>query len=126
MIQILVAAALLNGLPPDIFVAMCEVESGLNAKVIHKNDGRGSSLGVCQVKFGTARMVGYHGRSVELLQPRVNAQVASLYLSHQLTRYKGNLTAALIAYNAGHLIKDTSYAAKVYRHATKYAYLRTK
>ena len=120
MLKILLLAASMYHVPPDIFIAMCEVESNLVPTAIHKQDGNGTSYGLCQIKLATARSVGFQGPPWKLMDPRVNAKYAARYFRYQMDRYHGNITAALTAYNAGHFINNTEYAARVYRHAAKY------
>ncbi len=89
------------GLPPGLLSAMSYVESRHNVKAINHRDGYGDSLGACQIKYSTARMIGYQGNADRLLDPRVNAYWAALYLKHQLERYDGDVVRAISAYNSG-------------------------
>src|SRR3954462_13953986 len=88
-------------LPQGLLPALCYVESHFDVKALHKNDGKGSSIGPCQVKKSTARMLGFTGSEKALAIPGVNAHYAALYLRYQLDRYDGDVIKAVAAYNAG-------------------------
>ncbi len=88
-------------LPPGLLSAVCYVESHHNPKAVHKDDGGQDSLGLCQIQPGTARILGFKGKSKELLDPNVNMFWAGLYLKHQLLRYDNDPRKAVAAYNSG-------------------------
>lgn len=117
MIELLIAAALAQGVPQDIFVAMCSVESNLNPKAINKGDGGADSIGLCQVQLPAARHVGFTGTRSELFNPQTNANIAAKYFRLQLDRYGGNIVDAVVAYNAGRSIKYRKYVEKVFKRA---------
>jgi len=117
MIELLIAAALAQGVPQDIFVAMCSVESNLNPKAVNRGDGGADSIGICQVQMPAARHVGFTGTRAELFKPSVNANVAAKYFRMQLDRYNGNVVDAVVAYNAGRSIKYRKYVDKVFKRA---------
>lgn len=119
MIAILIAAALANGVPPDIFVSMCWVESNHNPRAVAKNDGGEDSIGLCQLQLSAARDVGFRGVRTDLYNPVVNADYAAKYFRRQLDRYEWNVVDAVIAYNAGRSIKYRRYVDKVFAHAVK-------
>lgn len=87
-------------LPPELLQSVCYTESHFDIKAIHKDDGKGDSLGVCQVKLATAKWLGFKGNSRQLMIPRVNAYYSAKYLRYQLDRY-GDVKQALVAYNMG-------------------------
>jgi len=60
------------GLPPDLLSSVCYVETGHKVEAIHKNDGHGDSIGICQIKLASAQTVGYKGTEKDLLKPEVN------------------------------------------------------
>lgn len=87
-------------LPPGLLKAVCTVESKLDITAVHYADGKGNSLGVCQIKYKTAQFMGFKGTEQQLMKPRVNAYYAAKYVRYQLNRY-GNINQALVAYNIG-------------------------
>lgn len=104
-ITLAIAAAALNvGVPADLLQAVCWVETR-HRNVVTVHDGHDSSVGVCQVKHQTARMMARKRRmkfyASDLLNVEKNATYAALYLKYQISRYKGNVWAAVDAYNKG-------------------------
>ncbi len=88
-------------LPPGLLSAVCLVESHHDPKAYTANDGGSLSIGLGQVKLGTARMVGFKGQPSALAKADVNARVAAAILARNLHRYRGSLSCAVAAYNAG-------------------------
>lgn len=96
-----IAAAEIFNLPPGLQSAVCHVESGHRTHVIHHHDGKGNSLGVCQIKLSTARTLGYTGTATQLMDPEGNIYWSAKYLRKQLSRYPGDISKAVAAYNSG-------------------------
>lgn len=88
-------------LPSGMLSAVCYVESHHVVHALHVDDGSGPSLGVCQVKLATARMLGFRGSEADLMRPKINAFYAALYLNRQLERYNDDTAKAIAAYNSG-------------------------
>ena len=89
------------GLPQGLLDSICFVESRHHVRVIHKNDGKTDSIGICQIKYETAKDLGYRGSVDRLYDPNNNIYWAGVYLLKQLKRYNGNIEKAVAAYNAG-------------------------
>jgi soluble lytic murein transglycosylase-like protein len=105
---IIAAAAKQAGVPVALMLAICSHESHLtNVKVPH--DHGSPSYGVCQLKYGTAQMVGFKGKPDDLMKPEINAKYASMYLRWQLDRYDGNWCRATSAYNSGTYSESKKY-----------------
>lgn len=106
------------GLPHGLLDSVCYIESGRNPAAVHLNDGEGNSIGLCQIKFKTAKWMGFKGKERDLYNPKVNAYYAAKYLRYQIIRHKGNTTKALIAYNRGNAkgLTTTEYSAKVIKY----------
>lgn len=106
-----------NELPPGLLKSLCYVESKHNIHAIHHDDGGADSLGVCQIKYATAKEMGFKGTVKQLMEPRTNVKFAAKYLKHQIKRYHGNINKAVIAYNKGHAgdLTTTKYMRKVYK-----------
>lgn len=89
-------------LPNGLLNAICNVESNQKIQAITWNDGGTPSLGLCQIKLSTARMLGFGGSAEALWKdPHINIYWAGKYLKYQLNRYHGNIDKAIAAYNAG-------------------------
>ena len=102
-------------IPPGLLSALCFVESRHNIDAIHHDDGRSESLGVCQIKYNTAKWLGYKGDIVDLMIPEINALYAAKYLEYQLKRYDYDIARAATAYNRGNAkgLTRSSYSDKV-------------
>lgn len=88
-------------LPPNLLESICYIESHHNPAAIHHDDGNGDSLGICQIKLNTSRMMGFKGTVKQLMIPEVNIYYAAAYLKHQIDRYHGDVKKSLVAYNMG-------------------------
>lgn len=99
--------------------AICWVESSHRENAINIEDGNSASYGLCQIKLGTARLMGFRGGPLELWRnPKVNREYATKYFRYQMGRY-GSLDKAIAAYNAGSVrggvIRNRAYVEKVLR-----------
>lgn len=96
----IVAAAHREHLSPYLVAAVVRVESGFRPTVV---SGRGA-VGLMQLMPSSAqwiaRQVRYRG-AIDLRNPGVNVMLGSWYLKYLITRFHGNLTLALAAYNGG-------------------------
>lgn len=104
-------------LPPGLLSSLCYVESRHDLNAYHSDDGRGNSVGICQIKIDTAKDLGFKGTEKELMKPENNIYYAGAYLQHQRTRYNGSITKAVIAYNIGHAgsLTTSKYQYKVFK-----------
>lgn len=98
--SIILAAAKVVGISPTLLLAICTHESGLKNTYTHK-DGGSPSIGVCQIKYRTAQLMGHKGSEQDLLNPKINANYAAKYLKWQHQRYEGDYMKATAAYNSG-------------------------
>lgn len=109
----------IHNLPPNLLKAICYVETGHNLKLRYKFDVYSNSYGICQVKIGAARQMGFTHPEKLLAQPDVNARIAAKYLQYQLKRYNGDVKKAITAYNRGSFKPNynlnNKYVAKVYQ-----------
>lgn len=97
---IILAAAKTAKISGALLLAICAQESGLK-NIYTPDDGGTPTYGICQVKFGTAQMMGYHGAADGLMKPATNAKYAAKYLKYQETKYSGNWCKMTAAYNSG-------------------------
>jgi soluble lytic murein transglycosylase-like protein len=108
-------------LPPGLLSSVCYVESHHDVTAMHIHDGKGNSVGICQIKIKTAQQLGFKGTEKELSLPKTNILYAGLYLKHQIDRYH-SVNRGVIAYNIGSAkeLTSTKYQAKVFREWRKY------
>lgn len=118
--SIIIAAAKAAKVSTALFFAICSHESGIK-NILTKNDGGSPTYGVCQVKFETAKMMGYKGEPFGLMDPATNAKYGARYLKYQEKRYGDDWCKITAAYNAGSVfiekrskrLKNLQYVHKV-------------
>ena len=88
-------------IPFQLLYAVCKVESNHNPKALNRDDGVGDSIGFCQIKVATAKLVDKTATREKLLNVDYNLKMSALYLRYQLDRYESDLRKAVCAYNAG-------------------------
>ena len=99
-IAAIAAAAKAAAIPPALLLSVCFTESGFR-NTLSPTDGKSASYGVCQVKLATARMFNPKVHASTLMNPKVNAMYAAIYLKYQLRRYGYDVRRAVCAYNSG-------------------------
>jgi soluble lytic murein transglycosylase-like protein len=109
-----VTFSLQYGLPPKLLSSLCYVESKHNINAINYDDNGEDSIGICQVKWSTAKSLGYEGSYHDLYDPHNNIKYAAMFLAKQIKRYR-NVNRGVIAYNRGNAKNLTSsrYQIKV-------------
>ncbi len=99
-ISIILTAAKMAKVSGALLVAICTQETRLtNVTVYH--DGGSPSYGICQMKYQTAKMLGFQGKADDLINPIVNAHWAAKYVAYQAERYGNDWCKIAAAYNAG-------------------------
>lgn len=95
-------SATYHNVPVRVLRAVCWVESNHRFNIRSRPDGPDASPshGGCQVKYNTAKMLGFKGSVKELRSPATNIHYAAKYLRYQMLRYR-QLEKALTAYNRG-------------------------
>lgn len=120
---LLTSISVTTDLPKGLLSALCFVESSHRPAAVNQDDRGSASIGLCQIKLETARLVGFKGTAKQLqTDPKVNAMYAAKYLKKQLNRYSGDVRKAVAAYNAGTyfprrdgLAMNQSYVNKVFK-----------
>jgi hypothetical protein len=87
------AAAQKHGLDENLIARVIAMESNFNPRAV----SRRQALGLMQLLPQTAA----HYSVADVFDPAQNIDAGAHYLKDLLTRYRGNLTLALAAYNAG-------------------------
>lgn len=102
-------------LPPGLLSAICEVESNHDVNAYVHDDGGSPSIGICQLKMGTASDLGFKGTVLDLHDVHTNVRFAGLYLRRKLDTYGGDVDRAICAYNRGSCKpgQGVEYRAKV-------------
>lgn len=102
---IIALAAKTANVSTGLLLAVCMQETGLK-NVTVQNDGGSPSIGICQVKMGTAKMMKFGGSEKDLSDNFMNAYIAAKYLKYQKQRYGNNWCKAVAAYNAGSYLES--------------------
>ena len=98
-----VTAAQNAGVPPDLFFRLVNQESGWNPNAVSK----AGAFGLTQAMPDTAKQPGFGVRPLtDVTNPTEQLRFGADYLGSQLSKYDGDTTRALIAYNAGQKVAD--------------------
>ena len=104
------AAAQKHGVPLALAHAVVRVESNYKPHLI----GRGATYGLMQIKYPTARGLGFDGKPNDLFDPRTNLEWGMRYLAGARKIAKGNLCGTILRYQGGHYSQSMTQAAAVY------------
>jgi len=96
-----------NGLPVALVQRVVKRESGYNARASH-----GGNLGLMQIRYTTARGVGYSGSAAGLLDPEVNLTYAVKYLAGAWRAAGGNASRAVSLYASGYRGRSIAVARR--------------
>ena len=97
---------------PRLVAAIVWQESSWNAKAVGEDPG-GKSWGLMQIKWSTAKWLGFKGSRKELLNPAVNLHWGIKYLKSLAVRYPYGWDA-ISAYNLGHPVFHNGWANQNY------------
>jgi Transglycosylase SLT domain len=86
-----------NGLPAELVHRVVKRESGYNPHASHAGN-----FGLMQIRFATARSVGYTGSAAGLLNPETNLTYAVKYLAGAYRAAGGNAGRAVSLYASGY------------------------
>ena len=98
-----------NGVPLALARAVVRIESRGNAHAA--NHG---ALGLMQIKYGTARAVGFAGPAVALFVADINLRYGMKVLGQAYKAASGDICGALMRYQSGHLARHMSAANRAY------------
>lgn len=116
--SIIKQASIDTGLEAALIKAVIHAESGFNPHAISSKGARG----LMQLMPGTARDLGV----TNVFAPEQNISGGSRYLKMLLQRFKGNLTHAIAAYNAGMDNVDKYRGVPPFEETQKYVKIVTK
>lgn len=103
-----IAAARKYGVPPDVYIAMLEIESGDFSEdvVTGRRASKAGALGVAQFMPETAAELG-----IDPLDPVQAIDAGAKYLKRQIDYFGGDIVKGVAAYNAGAGNVDDALAA---------------
>jgi soluble lytic murein transglycosylase-like protein len=102
--------AAMHGLPKDFARAVVRVESTWNPKLT----GAVGEVGLMQIKFETARFLGYEGSRQALYEPATNVKWGMKYLAGAWKLAKGDKCGTVLRYQGGHGARTMTNAARHY------------
>jgi soluble lytic murein transglycosylase-like protein len=97
LIAMIETAASENGVPAVLLHRIIKRESNYNAQAYH-----GGHWGLMQIKYETARSMGYRGPAAGLLNPETNLRFGGRYLAGAYLVSGGNAERALMLYGRGY------------------------
>jgi soluble lytic murein transglycosylase-like protein len=97
LIAMIETAASENGVPAVLLHRIIKRESNYNAQAFH-----GGHWGLMQIKYETARSMGYHGPAAGLLNPETNLRFGGRYLAGAFLVSGGNVERAAVLYARGY------------------------
>jgi soluble lytic murein transglycosylase-like protein len=97
LIAMIETAASENGVPAVLLHRIIKRESNYNAQAYH-----GGHWGLMQIKYETARSMGYRGTAAGLLNPETNLRFGGRYLAGAYLVSGGNVERALLLYGRGY------------------------
>jgi soluble lytic murein transglycosylase-like protein len=100
---LIAATAAAHGVPVHLAHAVVRVESNYHAGAT----GRAGEVGLMQIKYQTARGLGYTGTRAGLYDPATNLEWGIRYLSGAHRLAGGNLCGTLAKYQGGHGTRGT-------------------
>lgn len=109
MTTLFLIAGLLNNIDPSLLGAICYVETKHNVNAYNSTDGNSPSYGICQIKLGTAKGLGFKGTGRDLQDARTNAFWSARYLQYLSHKTGDNLHLTVSAYNCGRPCRNTRY-----------------
>ena len=100
---LIAAKAATHGIPSALARAVVRVESNYNPKVT----GGAGEVGLMQIKYQTARGLGYSGTRAALYDPATNLEWGMRYLAGAHRLAGGDLCGTLAKYQGGHATRGT-------------------
>ena len=101
--SLVAAKAAAHGVPAALANAVVRVESNYNPRVT----GRAGEVGLMQIKYQTARGLGYTGTRAALYDPATNLEWGMRYLAGAQRLAGGSLCGTLAKYQGGHGTRGT-------------------
>lgn len=99
-----------HGIPADFARAIVQVESGWNPRLT----GAAGEVGLMQIKYETARLIGYEGSRKDLFEPATNIKWGMRYLAGAWKLAGGDHCGTVLRYQGGHGAKSMTNSARAY------------
>lgn len=99
-----------NGIPARFARAVVRIESNFNPRAT----GRQREVGLMQIKYETARGIGFAGTREQLYDPDTNLRWGMKYLGMAWKLGGSTPCGAVLRYQAGHMAKTQTTASRAY------------
>ncbi len=99
-----------HGVPPELAEAVVTIESRWNPRA---RSGAGA-IGLMQIKYATARGMGYGGSAAGLYEPKTNLTFGLAYLAGAHKLAGGDICGTILRYHAGHGAERMSASTRRY------------
>lgn len=106
---LIAAKAQEHGIPLALAHAVVRVESNYNPRLASKGN-----LGLMQIKYGTARGLGFTGSVKELFEPATNLEWGMRYLAGAHKLAKGDVCHTILKYAGGHGASHMTHSTSSY------------
>lgn len=101
IVTTILSSAKIVGVSGNLLLAICSHESANFTHNYALMDHGSPSFGSCKIKYGTAQLVGFKGKPVDLDRISINSYWAAKYLKYQLDNNDNDPVMAVAAYNTG-------------------------
>ena len=98
-----------NGIPAGVAHALVTIESQYRPRIVHRGN-----YGLMQIRYETARSLGYRGTREGLLNAETNLNLGMKYFSRGWRLSGGELCRAIAFYQTGRPVKSVPSASRVY------------
>ena len=98
-----------HGVPAPVAHAVVMLESRYRPQVVHKGN-----FGLMQIRFGTARAMGYRGSPSGLLNAETNLQYGMKYLARGWKASGGDLCRTIAHYQTGRVVRSVPASSQAY------------
>ena len=98
-----------HGIPGNVANAIVTLESRHRPHVIHKGN-----YGLIQIRYGTARALGYRGAPSGLLNTETNLRFGMAYFARGWKASGGDLCRSIAHYQTGRLVRAVPPASQAY------------
>jgi soluble lytic murein transglycosylase-like protein len=98
-----------HGVPGNVAHAVVTIESRYRPHVVHAGN-----YGLMQIRYGTARSMGYKGSPSGLLNADTNLQFGMKYLARAWKASGGDLCRTIAQYQTGRQVRSIPRASQVY------------
>lgn len=98
-----------HGVPTKLAHAVVMLESRYRPRIVHRGN-----FGLMQIRYGTARAMGYRGPASGLLDAETNLRYGMRYLARGWKATHGDVCRTIAHYQTGRLVRSLPAVSKAY------------